>query len=358
MSLFEFYCNASVSIHFEMQWPPLTYQGSEGPEPVGPTYYVQVAVIAMSFVCSMLGLILDVVFICRKKTNFLVRLFVYLMVATSFEIGSACLYGTFFICQGGQPDPYMYTNLDFVIAVYCVGVEAAIASTINVTLMINLYTYTCGSSSNTCASCWRNRMNSYLKCVEAIFVTFLFGFPVLIPIVNNFNNLIILCIFVVTFIPVLPNLLCNVVLLIWFCWLRRRRVARVRTSTVLKEMALFYLLLFTTILVWAFMFLSTLSDTMLILLLLTVLSVFIGILPYLLLLYMWLSFRSSPRQVRIARDENRNVHINPGTTGPGLETAPESTRVSLPSDTAEHAPNFLSPSGDETSEITPLLNNN
>ena len=32
------------------------------------------------------------------------------------------------------------------------------------------------------------------------------------------------------------------------------------------------------------------------------------------------------------------------TAGPGLRTAPPSTRVSLPTDTADHAPNFLSPS--------------
>ncbi len=38
-------------------------------------------------------------------------------------------------------------------------------------------------------------------------------------------------------------------------------------------------------------------------------------------------------------------------------TNPPSTRVSLPTDTAEHAPNFLSPSTAEPSEVTPLINN-
>ena len=36
-------------------------------------------------------------------------------------------------------------------------------------------------------------------------------------------------------------------------------------------------------------------------------------------------------------------------------TNPPSTRVSLPTDTAEHAPNFLSPSTAEPSEVTPLI---
>ena len=44
------------------------------------------------------------------------------------------------------------------------------------------------------------------------------------------------------------------------------------------------------------------------------------------------------------------------TAGPGLRTAPPSTRVSLPTDTADHAPNFLSPSTAEPSEVTPLIN--
>ncbi len=39
-----------------------------------------------------------------------------------------------------------------------------------------------------------------------------------------------------------------------------------------------------------------------------------------------------------------------------LHTNPPSTRVSLPTDTAEHAPNFLSPSTAEPSEVTVLIN--
>ena len=36
-------------------------------------------------------------------------------------------------------------------------------------------------------------------------------------------------------------------------------------------------------------------------------------------------------------------------------TIPTSTRVSLPSDTAAHAPKFLSPSTAEPTDVTPLL---
>ena len=84
-----------------------------------------------------------------------------------------------------------------------------------------------------------------------------------------------------------------------------------------------------------------------------VLSVFLGSAPCVLFVYMCLSFRQVAEHVQ-AQNENENHDNNPFTTG--LQTAPPSTRVSLPSDTADHAPNFLSPSGDEISEVTPLIN--
>ena len=336
------YCNDSF---FEIIWPPITQPG----------FYVQVAILSASFICSVLGVILDVVFICRKKTNFLVRLFVYLMVATTIELGSVCphMYNIILVqCDGSSVPPI---DLLGIIYFYCVWVEAVIACSISVMLMKKLYNYTCGSTL-TYASCWRNQINSHPKCMEAIIVTVLFGLPLVLTIIllaigilSSITYQILIA--VVTIIPVFLSLLSDVVLLIWFCWLRRRRIARIRTGTVLKEMTLFFLLLFAIPLAWVFLFLPPMPF----LVVLTILSVFIAMLPYLLLLYMCLSFRSSTRQVRITHGENRNLHIK-GTTG--QETAPPSTRISLPSDTADHAPNFLSPSGDESSEVTLLLNNN
>ena len=338
------YCNDSF---FEIIWPPITQPG----------FYVQVAILSASFICSMLGVILDVVFICRKKTNFLVRLFVYLMVVTTIELVSVWpnTYGRILIqCDESLPMPRTFVLFNVGVIFYCLWVQAVIACSISVMLMKKLYNYTCGSTS-TYASCWRNQINSHPKCMEAIIVTVLFGLPVVPTIITATIGPIILSsiiyiivLIVVSIIPVFLSLLGDVVLLIWFCWLRRRRVARIRTRTVLKEITLFFLLLFAIPLTWVF-----LSHNMVVS---TILSVFIAILPYLLLLYMCLSFRSSTRQVRITPGENRHLHIN--TTGPGLQTAPPSTRVSLPSDTADHAPNFLSPSGEESSEVTPLLNNN
>ncbi len=82
----------------------------------------------------------------------------------------------------------------------------------------------------------------------------------------------------------------------------------------------------------------------------TVISSLLSCFPLLVFGYMCYSFRSRTRHVRFANRADIE------TAGPGLRTAPPSTRVSLPTDTADHAPNFLSPSTAEPSEVTPLIN--
>ena len=54
--------------------------------------------------------------------------------------------------------------------------------------------------------------------------------------------------------------------------------------------------------------------------------------------------------------QQRRVTTKAQVPATNRHTNPPSTRVSLPTDTAEHAPNFLSPSTAEPSEVTPLMN--
>ncbi len=42
---------------------------------------------SLEFLFTFIGLVLNIVFVCRKKTNFLTRLFVYLSVATTLLVG-------------------------------------------------------------------------------------------------------------------------------------------------------------------------------------------------------------------------------------------------------------------------------
>ena len=154
---------------------------------------------------------------------------------------------------------------------------------------------------------------------------------------------------------VLISLMGNVVLTIWFCTLWRRQIARRRD--VLKEIGIFFALFFFTLFLMGmdictlFVLDSFVFDIMLaIVITQIVLSPPLSCFPLLVFGYMCYSFRSKTRHVRFANRADIE------TAGPGLRTAPPSTRVSLPTDTADHAPNFLSPSTAELSEVTLLIN--
>ena len=138
---------------------------------------------------------------------------------------------------------------------------------------------------------------------------------------------------------VLISLIGNVVLTIWVCTLWRRQIERRRD--VLKEIVIFFALFFLTLLVFGInlcIFFTMIPQTVLY----PPLSCF----SFLVFGYMCYSFR----HVRFANRTDIE------TAGRRLRTAPPSTRVSLPTDTADHAPNFLSPSTAEPSEVTPLIN--
>ena len=239
--------------------------------------YVQFATSSASFFFSLLGVILDIIFICRIKTNFMIRSFVYFMVATTMELGAACPRSLFTINVIRQSCTSIYyslgnfTDLFFIlIAVYCLWVQLITVCSIDVTLMTLIYKYTCGATSSTTTQC--HAIGKLLeKPKPEMHGSILFGSPLWSTCGHHYNyssiiynrelKLDLVCIqlclefmfiysIIIVIIPVLFNLLCNisliVVLPVWFFWLRRRQVARVRTRTVLKETGLFVLLLFST----------------------------------------------------------------------------------------------------------------
>ena len=356
------HCNDSFSISYVQ---PLG-NGSH------PKDYTGIAISSASFFCSVLGVILDIIFICRIKTNFLVRIFVYLMISNTANLSAfwgsnSIILIILSISRNSFDGCTINIPIDSIMIMYSMWVETLLICSINATLMTKVCSYTCRPNARV-STCWQSRISSHLKCTEALFVTFLFGLPILVTIgqtvivsMMNEPDIDRIIIFLLPITPAFLSLVCIAFLIEWFCWLQIGQVVRVRMKTLLKEIGLFTGLLLTTFLTWmyaSFAFhgfgqgLNTDNNNIIIA---TVFSAFLGIIPLCLFVYMWLSFRSSTRQVRVAQNENCNLRINPLTTG--LQTAPPSTRISLPSDTADHAPNFLSPSGDELSEITPLLHN-
>ncbi len=307
-------------------------------------YIAQAAVLSVVFPLSFVGTVLNIVFICRRKTNFLVRRIVYMTVITTLQLGALWLWSI----PAFKPDESMYN--------FCYQVERVYISVANIgvnwimailvcSIYFTLVTKLCGCFSR--RRPWSDRSRFLLECIF-VMITLLPGlvFSVLgylsIDIINTialYLNLVIPpALLLISFIG-------NVVLTIWFCTLWRRQIARRRD--VLKEIGIFFALFFFTLFVIG---MDISGYTPAIVITQIVISSFLSCFPLLVFGYMCYSFRSRTRHVRFANRADIE------TAGPGLRTAPPSTRVSLPTDTADHAPNFLSPSTAEPSEVTPLMN--
>ncbi len=321
-----------------------------------PVYIAQAVVLSVVFPLSFVGTVLNIVFICRRKTNFLVRRIVYMTVITTLQLGVLWLWSI----PAFKPDESMFNFCAKVQRVYfsiaqsgVVWTMAILVCSINFTLVTKL----CGCFSR--RRPWSDRSRFLLECIF-VTITLLVGlvFSVLgyftyftaavdTPLTTGRGAQQIITLAIPPAI-VLISLMGNVVLTIWFCTLWRRQIARRRD--VLKEIGIFFALFFFTLFVLGmdiftiFYFITPVVITQI------VISPLLSCFPLLVFGYMCYSFRSRTRHVRFANRADIE------TAGPGLRTAPPSTRVSLPTDTADHAPNFLSPSTAELSEVTLLMN--
>ncbi len=142
-------------------------------------------------------------------------------------------------------------------------------------------------------------------------------------------------------VNILLGLICIVLVVIWFCMLIKRKLLKSKAKFVCTQIShilivLVVLLIGNTSYIWLD------NDYALV-----VFSALRAVAPVSFGVYFLMSLPNLQRKVTTkAQVFATNRHTNP-----------PSTRVSLPTDTAEHAPNFLSPSTSEPSEVTPLVNN-
>ena len=323
------------------------------PDPYLPTinttlpdvFIAQAVVLSVVFPLSFVGTVLNIVFICRRKTNFLVRRIVYMTVVTTLQLGVLWLWSI----PAFKPDKSMFN--------FCYEVERVYTSVANIgvnwtmtilvcSIYFTLVTKLCG-----CFSRWRPWSDRSRLLLEFIFVMIALLVGLVFSVLGYFYihligfNLYLLISISIPPALVLISFIGNVVLTIWFCTLWRRQIARRRD--VLKEIGIFFALFLFTLFVFG---LDTRLEFHFPTLAQIVLSSPLSCFPLLVFGYMCYSFRSRTRHERFANRADIE------TAGPGLRTAPPSTRVSLPTDTADHAPNFLSPSTAEPSEVTPLIN--
>ena len=310
-------------------------------------YIAQAVVLSVVFPLSFVGMVLNIVFICRRKTNFLVRRIVYMTVITTLQLGALWLWSI----PAFKPDESMFNFCAKVQRVYISVAQSGVVWTMAIlvcSINFTLVTKLCGCFSR--RRPWSDRSRLLLECIF-VMMTLLAGI-----VLSVLGYYLTLGLYLLIFIPpelVLISLIGNVVLSIWFCTLWRRQIARRRG--VLKEIGIFFALFFFTLFVLGLDFCTILVLNFGLIMppvVITqiVISSLLSCFPLLVFGYMCYSFRSRTRHVRFANRADIE------TAGPGLRTAPPSTRVSLPTDTADHAPNFLSPSTAEPSEVTPLMN--
>ncbi len=127
-------------------------------------------------------------------------------------------------------------------------------------------------------------------------------------------------------VNILLGLTCTVLLVLWFCMLWKRRLLRNRVQFVCTQMGHIFAVL-VVILTWNIIYLFAEFEYILV-----ITSVIRTFSPVSFGVYIFMSIPNLQRKVA-----TKTFATNRHTNLP-------STRVSLPTDTAEHAPNFLSPS--------------
>ncbi len=141
---------------------------------------------------------------------------------------------------------------------------------------------------------------------------------------------------------ILLGLICIVLLVLWGYRLWKINLLKSKVKFVCTQMGhiLFILVIY---IIWNLIYLFSFFPYSGI-----VLSVIRTFAPVSFGVYIVMSIPKLPKKVTTAKAQvpATNRHTNP-----------PSTRVSLPTDTGEHAPNFLSPSTSEPSEVTQLVNN-
>ena len=296
------------------------------------------------------------IYICRYKTTFLIRLFFYLTIAGTL---ANLTYSLIFVVEYPLPNELLFSCLwPFII----IGISSELLEVvwiffINISLLGTLYMY---SSNKQCK--YKGCLN-WRKGHEILFVLACHLLCVAIStavIVDLYiENKAIPLLKILLFGPgVIDAALCvasTVILVMWFLKLKRKNLLKSRVKVVCKELSLVLGFLFIFLILWSLETIlvsshynsHTNNEAVNIISSLAFVLHHVGTSAFLLVyICVNICFQKKTR--------NEPQQLQYSTTMPG-NTVSLSRRVSLPSDTAAHAPNFLSPSTAEPTDVTPLL---
>ncbi len=303
---------------------------------------------------SLLGLITELIFICKKKNNFLLRLFFYLSVDVTIS------HTVYSLCLILYTDPKNGNMCAFIEAVtsYPTMVEFLFIISINCILLHKVY------------SSVRKPLYQFKdsKRAEAVFVAVHFLMPLIIIFIlmliakeprfwagsegcyfpkpyqgsdcKKRKEYQLLFNLIPEYIPVVIELvlsiLCIFTLLIWGCWLFNKRFLRARMKLVLKEIGLLlgYLTSYCIIriVIEIMNFVNKDKNDTIMLITFALYPLNRVTIPISFLVYVCFVLGCSQR----SKGQGNNGYTT------GIQTIRPSSRISLPSDTFEHLPNFLS----------------
>ena len=315
------------------------YFDDSNPDSMPDVYIAQAAVLSVVFPLSFIGMVLNIVFICRKKTTFLVRRIVYMTVITTLQLG-ALWFSSIPTFKRDHSISWYQFCMDGAI----LYMSATIGSVWMMAILVCSVCFSLVTQLWGCSCCFSRWLCFRNYCLEILLVmmTLLIGlvFSVLtyktIRLITDIDTaslyffLLPLAIMMISFIGI-------IILIIWLCtrlciWRSQITRRKAAAALVRNELKLFTLLLPLISYFIPSLWFPAIGHI--------IIAPFISSFPLIIFGSLYYSFRS-----RTSADIE--------TAGPGLQTAPPST---IPTNTADHAPNFLSPSTAEPSEVTPLIN--
>ena len=335
------------------------------PVDVPSVYLAQAIIYSLEFPVSVVGAIISLIFICQRKTNFLVRVLIYSSVITTLILGISWVYCVPAFKPGISMVAFcnsFYYDIFYTYGPLTLLLTASLLSCSFSLIFVQKFCSITGTCNNCCQCCQRNRLlpRSAGVCLEVLFIAVIimvaipsaYTLQILRGSTMTYFELLFVLVYLLTFGL---SHLSDILLVILFC-IRRDYIARRRV--MLKEIGIFFAHVLESILVGLVYILFCLGPVGHMIsgqaaaIALSILLAPLSLFPLCVFVCMRYILRIPPREDRREGDNRHDIQ----TAGGGLQTAPPSTRVSLPSDTAAHAPNFLSPSTAEPTDVTPLLN--
>ncbi len=296
---------------------------------------------AICLALSIAGLVAELLFVCKKKNNFLLRLYIYMTLAVTITHG---VHTSYLFIYNDPKNGELCSWIEALTA-YPTNVEFLFIISINCVLLHKVYS----SVRRSCFHCHGS------KAIEFIFVVVHFITPLFIVglllqikggpnagechIMSNHKEDSELWFKIATeWIPVaieLPlSILCICTLLVWCCWLLRKRFLRARMKTILKEMGLLLGFLSSYCIIRIAIEILNIqvywNNNSVMIITYALYPINRATIPLSFIIYVCFVYLCPTRSdTNLPTDQH---------------TSPPSTRVSLPSNTADHAPNFLSES--------------